>query len=450
MANLYLSLEGGGFDKGFFVHTVYFWSPAVRRAARFGWDSRQLDFLYLGFTRTATGSGIVCRVQNSDRWIFMSAPKHQRIYLDFNASTPLAPEVGDAMQQLLQGTFGNPSSDHWAGQQARETVEKARCQVAALLGCQPEEIVFTSGGSESNNQALKGVFFAAGKDGVHIITSQVEHPAVINPCRFLERLGAEVTYLPVDGFGRIDPDEVRRAIKSRTTLISIMHANNEVGTIQPITDVARIAHEHEVLFHTDAAQSVGKISTRVDELGVGLLSVAGHKMYGPKGIGALYVRNGVRLEPLIHGAGHERGRRAGTENILLDAGLGVACSLAESWVGMESARHLRDLLWQLIEDRFRGAVVLNGHSVERLPNTLNVSFVGKVGSEILARMEDVAASTGSACHSGSVELSPVLTAMKIPAEIGMGAIRFSLGRATSREEVEATASRLTAAVLGLS
>jgi len=379
----------------------------------------------------------------------MTARKQHRIYLAFNASTPLAPEVAEAMQQLLREPFGNPSSDHWAGQPARKAVEKARSQAAALLGCTPEEVVFTSGGSESNNHALKGVFFAHERSGVHIITSQVEHPAIINPCRFLERLGAELTYLPVDHFGRINPDDVRRGIRPRTKLISIMHANNEVGTIQPIADVARIAQEHGILFHTDAAQSVGKISTRVDELGVDLLSVAGHKMYGPKGMGALYVRDGVRLEPLIHGAGHENGRRAGTENILLEIGLGAACALAESWVGMEPVRQLRDVFWQQLQERFGRAVVLNGHPDERLPNTLNVSFVGKVGSEILARMKDVAASTGSACHSGSVDLSPVLKAMKIPVEVGMGAIRFSLGRTTSREEVEAAVSLLTAAVCGL-
>jgi len=370
----------------------------------------------------------------------MHGANRQPIYFDFNASTPLAPEVAKAMEQVLGSPFGNPSSDHWAGQLAREAVAMARTQIADLLGCKPSEIVFTSGGSESNNHALKGVFYAHGRTGAHIITSQVEHPAIINPCRFLERLGAEVTYLPVDGFGRIDPDDVRHAITTRTVLISIMHANNEVGTIQPITDMARIAREHEILFHTDAAQSVGKIRTRIDELGVDLLSIAGHKLYGPKGIGALYVRDGVQLESLIHGAGHESGRRAGTENILLDVGLGAACALAESWIGMESVRQLRDLFWNLLQQQFGGAVVLNGHPTERLPNTLNVSFVGKVGSEILTRMKGVAASTGSACHSSSVDLSPVLKAMKIDPQVGMGAIRFSLGRTTSREEVEKTVS----------
>lgn len=365
-----------------------------------------------------------------------------QIYLDFNATTPIAPEVAAAMNQALAERFGNPSSEHWAGLPARQAVEKARGQVAALLGCNPDEVVFTSGGSESNNHALKGVFFAQVGRGGHIITTQVEHPAVLNPCRFLERLGASVTFLPVDGFGRVDPDNVRRALTSRTMLISVMHANNEVGTLQPISEIACISRERGILFHSDAAQSVGKIPVHVDELGVDLLSLAGHKAYAPKGVGVLYVRKGVRLEPLIHGAGHESGRRAGTENVLLDVALGAACDLALSWMEVESIGQLRDLFWQLLQTRFGKGVVLNGHPTERLPNTLNVSFVGKIGSTILSGLEGVAASTGSACHSGSVELSPVLKAMKVPPEIGMGAIRFSLGRTTTREEIEHVVSRL--------
>jgi len=343
------------------------------------------------------------------------------------------------MQQLLQGTFGNPSSDHWAGQQARETVEKARCQVAALLGCQPEEIVFTSGGSESNNQALKGVFFAAGKDGVHIITSQVEHPAVINPCRFLERLGAEMTYLPVDGFGRIDPDEVRRAIKSRTTLISIMHANNEVGTIQPITDVARIAHEHEVLFHTDAAQSVGKISTRVDELGVGLLSVAGHKMYGPKGIGALYVKKRRQFQPMVIGGQQERGRRGGTENVPYIVGFGRAAELAIDNVRDENTRvrKMRDRLEDTILRSVPGTM-RNGSKRERLPNTSNIGFTNVEAEAILLLLNqlDICASSGSACTTGSVQPSHVLTAMGLPPDLARSSVRFSLGKYNTDDEVD--------------
>jgi cysteine desulfurase len=380
----------------------------------------------------------------------MSPADKPRIYLDFNASTPLAPEVANAMRQALNDLFGNPSSDHWAGRPASEAVARARVQVCNLLGCKPQEIVFTSGGSESNNHALKGVFFANRNPRSHIITTQIEHPAILSPCRFLQGLGAAVTYLRVDGFGRVDPTEVQRAIMPQTVLISVMHANNEVGTIQPIAEISKIAREHGILFHTDAAQSVGKIRTRVGELGVDLLSIAGHKFYGPKGIGALYIREGVRLEPLIHGAGHESARRAGTENVLLDIGLGAACVMAEGWVGMEPVRQLRDLFWNLLQEKFGDRVVLNGHPHERLPNTLNVSFVGKVGSEILARMEGVAASSGSACHSGSIELSPVLKAMNILPEIGMGAIRFSLGRTTTREEIEATLSVVYEAVSALS
>jgi cysteine desulfurase len=366
----------------------------------------------------------------------------QRIYLDFNATTPVAPEVAAAIKQAMAEPFGNPSSDHWAGLAARQAVENARGQVAALLHCSSGEVVFTSGGSESNNHVLKGVFFAQGDRGVHIITTQIEHPAVLNPCRFLERLGASVTYLPVDRFGQVDPDDVRRAITPHTTLISVMHANNEVGTLQPICEIAGIARERGILCHTDAAQAVGKIPARVDELGVDLLSLAGHKFYAPKGVGALYVRQGVHLEPLIHGANHETGRRAGTENILLDIALGAACNLAQSCLGMESILRLRDLFWELLQARFGKGVVLNGHPTERLPNTLNVSFVGKIGSTILRGTEDVAASVGSACHSGSVELSPVLKAMRVPPEVGMGAIRFSLGRTTTRDDIEQVVSRL--------
>ena len=361
----------------------------------------------------------------------------QRIYLDFNASTPIAPEVAAAMRLFLEEPYGNPSSGHWAGSPAREAVDKARIQVAGLLGCKAGEIVFTSGGSEANNHAIKGVYFASKKANAHIVTTQVEHPAVINPCRFLERLGAEVTYLPVDSFGRVDPEEVRRALQPNTVLISIMHANNEVGTIQPLKEIARIANEAGILLHTDAAQSVGKINFTVRDLGVDLLSVAGHKLYAPKGVGALYIREGVSLEPLIHGASHESGRRAGTENVLLVLALGTACEMARTFKGTDSIRELRDFFWERLKHKFEDRVILNGHPIERLANTLNVSFVGQVGAEILAHLPGVAASTGSACHAGSVELSPVLRAMRVAPEIGMGAIRFSLGRTTTQEEVEA-------------
>jgi cysteine desulfurase len=366
----------------------------------------------------------------------------RRIYLDHNASTPIDPAVAAAMMPFLQDHYGYPSSGHWAATTAKTALETARGQVAALLGCHNDEIVFTSGGSEANNLALKGVFFALRDKGDHIITTRIEHPATIEPCRFLERLSARVTYLPVDGTGRVDPDDLHRAITPHTILVTIMHANNEVGTIQPIEDCARIAHEHGVLFHTDAAQSVGKVLTGVNELGVDLLSIAGHKLYAPKDVGALFVRRGVSLEPLIHGAGHEGGRRAGTESALLAVGLGQACELARDLTPMDRVHALRDHFWQELRDHFKDRVVLNGHPTHRLPNTLNVSFVGRIGAEILKRLDGVAASTGSACHSGRIELSPVLEAMDITPEVGMGAVRFSLGRATTRDEIDAVVARL--------
>lgn len=360
----------------------------------------------------------------------------QKIYLDFNASTPIAPEVAEAMRPFFTQHFGNPSSCHWAGEPAREAVEKARRQVAGLLQCHPSEIVFTSGGSESNNHAIKGAFFALREKGNHIITTQIEHPAVLNPCRFLEKLGGKVTYIGVDRFGGVDPEEFEKAITLKTILISVMHANNEVGTIQPIEEISKMAKEHGILFHTDAAQSVGKIETKVDDLGVDLLSVAGHKVYAPKGVGALYIRGGTPVEPLIHGAGHESGRRAGTENVLLIVGLGKACEIAKKYSDDDKIRDFRDRFWKLLEKNFGSGIILNGHFTHRLPNTLNISFIGKLGGEILSQLEGVAASTGAACHSGSVELSPVLRAMGISPEVGMGAIRFSLGRTTTIEELE--------------
>lgn len=367
----------------------------------------------------------------------------QSIYLDYNASTPIDPAVAAAMTPFLADHFGNPSSGHWAAAPAKAALEKARGQIASLLGCEDDEVVFTSGGSEANNLALKGVYFARRDCGDHIITTRIEHPAIIEPCRFLERLGARMTYLPVDRFGRVDPDDLSRAITPRTILISIMHANNEVGTIQPIEQCARIAREHGVLFHTDAAQSVGKIATDVNALGVDLLSIAGHKVYAPKGAGALFVRRGVTLEPLIHGAGHESGRRAGTESALLAAGLGMACELARDLSSMDRVRILRDHFWHELEGRFGNHIALNGHPTHRLPNTLNVSFIDSIGAEILNGLDGVAASTGSACHSGRIELSPVLEAMGVTPEAGMGAIRFSLGRGTTRREIDAVLEALS-------
>ena len=378
----------------------------------------------------------------------MTTSATSRIYLDYNASTPLAPCVAAKMREVMEDAFGNPSSPHWAGAPARVHVEHARTRVAELLGCAPSEIVFTSGGSEANNFALKGVFFARAQEiaSPHIITTAVEHPAIVAPCEFLARLGARITALAVDGTGCIDPDDLRRAMTPDTVLVSVMHANNEVGTILPIEACSAIAREHGVAFHTDAAQSVGKIPTRVDDLGVDLLSIAGHKIHAPKGIGALYARAGTKLEPLVHGAGHEHGRRAGTESAMLAAALGEACRLADDRSEMERIRRLRDRFWSALQQRFGDGVALNGHPESRLPNTLNVSFVGREGAKVLARLEGVAASTGSACHSDRVELSPVLAAMQVPEHVGMGAVRFSLGRGTSGEEIDSVISRLARVV----
>lgn len=365
----------------------------------------------------------------------------ERIYLDYNASTPIAPEVREAMLPFLETAYGNPSSTHWAGSPAREAVETARRQVAGLLGCAPSEVVLTSGGTEANNYAIKGAFYASGAKG-HFVTTAIEHPAIVEPLRFLERMGAEVTVVPVDSTGMVDPADIASSIQPDTVLATVMHANNEVGTIQPIREIAEICHTSGVLFHTDAAQSVGKISTRVDELGVDMLSLAGHKFYGPKGVGALYVREGVTLEPFMHGAGHEAGRRAGTENVLLDVGLGVAAVLAKDLSPATRMRELRDHFWLRLQEEFGDQVVLNGHPQHRLPNTLNVSFVGCIGADILAAMPDVAATTGSACHAGSVKMSPVLAAMQTPENVAAGTIRFSLGRGTTEDMISSVVHQL--------
>ena len=373
------------------------------------------------------------------------------IYLDYNATTPLDPAVIEAMQVYLREHFGNPSSSHAYGKAAHDAVDQARAQVAGLLGAAPEEIVFTSGGSEASNMALKGTVFAKlhGLFGrwaraAHIITSAVEHPATLQPCEFLKRLGCRITVLPVDRQGMVDPDAVRKAIDRRTTLISIMHANNEVGTIQPIGEIATIGREHGVLVHTDAAQSVGKVPVDVNGLGVDLLSVAGHKLYAPKGVGALFVRKGVKLEPLIHGAGHESGRRAGTENVPYVVALGTACELGRDTLpqARQKLQHLRDRLWQRLHEALGERVVVNGHPEKRLPNTLNVNFVGHVGAELLQAVPEIAASTGSACHEGTVCLSPVLQAMGVPAELGRGAVRLSVGRFTTESEIDQAADCL--------
>jgi len=345
------------------------------------------------------------------------------------------------MSPYLSEHFGNPSSSHWYGLQAKEAVEQARHQVANLLNCSPDEVVFTGGGSESNNYAIKGAAFANRNKGNHLITSSIEHPAVIEVCKYLEEKDFLVTYLPVDQFGQVDLRTLEKVITSRTVLISIMHANNEVGTIQPIAEIAKIAREHGIVFHTDAAQSVGKILTRVDDLGADLLTIAGHKLYGPKGIGALYVRRGTQLEKLIHGADHEQGRRAGTENVLEIVGLGKACEIAKRDLSksMDHMQEMRDLLYQELMAGW-DEIKLNGHPERRLPNTLSVSFRNIEANKLLAEIDTVAVSAGAACHSDAVKVSSVLQAMQVELEYAMGTVRFSTGKMTTAEEVRETAA----------
>jgi cysteine desulfurase len=373
------------------------------------------------------------------------------IYLDYNATTPIDPAVVEAMLPYLRDHFGNPSSAHALGKRAHDAVEQARRQVAGLLGAQADEIVFTGGGSEASNLAIKGTVFAKLRGffgrwvrGAHVVISAIEHPATAQPCEFLRRLGCKVTVVPVDRQGMVDPAVVGRALTRGTTLVSIMHSNNEVGTLQPIREIAALARQRGVLVHTDAAQSLGKVAVDVNELGVDLLTVAGHKLYAPKGVGVLYVRRGVVLEPLIHGAGHENGRRAGTENVPYLVALGAACEIARQSLPQATQRlkSLRDRLWERLRAGLGERVVLNGHPEKRLPNTLNASFVGHVGSELLEKVPEVAASTGSACHEGKVTQSPVLCAMSVPPEIGRGALRLTVGRFTTEDEVDRAAEAL--------
>lgn len=371
------------------------------------------------------------------------------IYLDYNATTPVDPAVADAILPFLRDHFGNPSSSHVYGQTAHAAVDTARGQVARLIGAHPDEVVFTGGGSEASNQAIKGTCLLPGRslDSVHVITTAVEHPATLKPVEFLRRLGATVTILPVDQYGLVDPDDVKRAITPHTRLVSVMHSNNEVGTLMPIREIAAVCRDRGVLVHTDCAQSLGKLPVDVAELGVDLLSIAGHKLYAPKGVGALFVRRGVALEPLVHGAGHEGGRRAGTENVPYIVGLGMATELAAKSLldATLKLRFLRTRLHDALQHALGDRLVLNGHPDRRLPNTLNVNFVGHVGAELLAKVPEIAASTGSACHEGAVKLSPVLAAMGVPPEVGRGAVRLSVGRFTTQDEIDRAAERLIGA-----
>lgn len=369
----------------------------------------------------------------------------KRVYLDHNATTPLHPEVLEAMLPFLKEKFGNPSSIHRFGREVRAAIDRAREAVAKLLNADPSEVYFTSGGTESDNLAIKGVALALRNRGNHIITSSVEHHAVLHTCQFLETQGFEVTYLPVDRYGMVDPDDVRRAITDRTILVSIMHANNEVGTIQPIAEIGRITREKGVYFHTDAVQSVGKLPINVEAMNIDLLSLSGHKLYGPKGVGALYLRRGLHLVPSAHGGAHERGQRAGTENVPGIVGLGRAVELAMVKMEPEAEylRGLRDNLHELIVERIED-VHLNGHPTDRLSGTLNLSFAGIEGEALLLSLdlEGVAASSGSACTSASLEPSHVLLAMGVPPLLAHSSVRFSLGRDNTPEDVKYVAEVL--------
>ena len=363
---------------------------------------------------------------------------NQPIYLDYNATTPNDPEVIAAMRPFLETEFGNPSSSHGYGIRPKKAVEHARRQVAGLLGCDPQEVFFTSGGTESNNHAIKGMAHALNGSGRHIITSTVEHPAVLAVCRHLANEGFETTTIDVDETGMVDVEAIAAAIRPDTILMTIMHANNEVGTIQPISDIAVLARKNEICIHTDAAQSVGKIATDVNAMKVDLLSVAGHKVYAPKGIGALYVRKGRLPEKFCHGAGQEMGWRAGTENVAGIVGLGKACEMADRSLdhATQHVKALRERLYQGLAEQL-DEIRLNGHPQSRLPNTLSLSFKGLEANRILEAIGlEVAASAGAACHSDSVILSHVLEAMQVPEEWAKGTVRFSTGRMTTRAQID--------------
>ena len=385
----------------------------------------------------------------------------QPIYLDYNATTPVDPQVRDAMLPFLDTHYGNPSSTHSYGQKVSRAIDQARKQTASLIQASTPEIIFTSGGSESNNHALQGILLPAlsawhageTDEPPHVITTTIEHPAIHEPCEFLRQMGVRLTILPVDPVGMVDPESVRDAIvrTPNTRLVSVMHANNEVGSIEPISQIADICHEYKVLIHTDAAQTIGKIPVRIKDLDVDLLTIAGHKVYAPKGIGVLYVKQGVSLSPLIHGAGHESGRRAGTENVPYIVALGKACELAEEYLATQpqKTQQLRDRLWTRLQESLGEDLTLNGDPKQRLPNTLNVNFAGIAGQQLLEETPQIAASTGSACHAGKVTLSPVLEAMGVTSEKGRGAVRLSVGRFSDEEQIDLAAKRLIATARNL-
>ena len=367
----------------------------------------------------------------------------KKIYLDYNATTPIAPSVLAAMQPFFCDHYGNPSSAHTHGRAAAEAIEDARGKVASMIGCNSDEIIFTSGGTESNNLAIKGIMLGTGATpGGHLVISSIEHPATTAPARFLERLGFDLTIVDCDSNGVVQPESVAEAIRNDTALVSIMHSNNEVGTLQPIKEIAAVCSERGVQMHTDASQSCGKVPTNVDAMGVDMLTIAGHKLYAPKGIGALYVRTGVALEPFIHGAGHEKGLRAGTENTPYIVGLGTACKMVSGALDetREKLSKLRDMLCEKLRANIQGLKVFC-EDVDRLPNTLCISFPGVSGLEILDRSPELSASTGSACHSDSND-SSTLQAMGVPEEIIRGAVRLTLGWNTNHDEIEQSSSLL--------
>jgi len=363
----------------------------------------------------------------------------RRIYLDHAATTPTRPEVVKAMLPFFTDAFGNPSSIYSQGRETKGAVEEARTKVAELIGARSEEIVFTSGGTEADNFALKGIAYANEPKGNHIITTSIEHHAVLEVGKFLERRGFRITYLPVDKYGLVDPDDVKRAITAKTILISVMHANNEVGTIEPVEEIGEIAKEAGVYFHTDAVQTVGHISVNVDKLKVDLLSISAHKLYGPKGVGALYVRTGTKLVSLMHGGEQEKRRRAGTENVPAIVGLGKAVELAGQEIGREAKRlaYLRDKLIKGLEEKI-DHIRLNGHLKRRLPNNVNLSVDFVEGESMLLNLdlEGICASTGSACSSASLEPSHVLLALGLPPEQAHGSLRFTLGQENTEADIE--------------
>jgi len=375
------------------------------------------------------------------------------IYLDYNATTPVDPEVANEMLPYIQNLFGNPSSSYAIGRTSKEAIIKARKQVAGLINAKPEEIVFTSCATESNNLAIHGFVLANKDKGKHIITSAVEHPAVTEVCKYLTTLGYEITYLPVDSFGRVNPVDVEKAIRPDTALITIMHANNEVGTIQPISEIAAIARKNNITFHTDASQSVGKIDTDVTKLGVDLLTIAGHKLYAPKGIGALYIKQGVKIENLFHGASQEKGIRPGTENVSHIVGLGKACEIAKRDFDKNSLNMLtmRDRLLNGLKNNLGDKVKVNVNLQNCLPNTLSVAF-DNVEAHTLASVisKEIFISTGSACHADSIEISSVLKAMNINIKTAAGTVRISTGKYTTTEEIDYAVKAISEAVKKLS